>query len=127
MEEERTFPADPMHLADVRRFIRECASQSGFQGSLDDLLLSVSEAAANAVAHSGSPRFRVAWRSAGDEVEITVEDDGIFRRRAGAPELDGVSHRGLLIIAATVDEVQLIKGVRRSPGTTVKMVKRAGS
>jgi anti-sigma regulatory factor (Ser/Thr protein kinase) len=121
----KTFPAEPSQLTEVRRFVRTCAMESGYRGELNDLLLAVSEAAANAVAHSGSTEFRVTWRLEGDGVEVTVDDDGKFRRRAGASELDGIAHRGLQIIAATMDEVQVVKGGQTAPGTRVRLVQRA--
>ena len=121
----RTFVADADELTEVRRFVRDCATQTGYDGDLDDLLLAVSEAAANAVAHSGSTEFRVSWRLDGRGVEITVDDDGRFVQHAGAPELDGVGHRGMQIMAATMDEVQLVKGGHGVRGTSVRLVQRA--
>jgi anti-sigma regulatory factor (Ser/Thr protein kinase) len=86
---------------------------------LPDLLIAVSEAAANAILHSGTEEFRVSWRSTQDRVRITVEDDGIFVDRVPVPEIDGVAHRGISLMAATMDELSLTEGRRDRPGTRV--------
>jgi anti-sigma regulatory factor (Ser/Thr protein kinase) len=96
---------------------------------LPDLLIAASEAAANAILHSGTKEFRVTWRSTRERVEITVEDDGIFLDTVPLPEIDGIGHRGISLMAATMDELSLIEGRRDRPGTRVRLVKvlrRAG-
>jgi serine/threonine-protein kinase RsbW len=121
---QRSFPARPEALSDVRRFIRESAAASSVQGDVDDLLLAVSEAAANAIRHSGTRQFRVRWRRSGQSVTVEVEDDGVFVDRVGVPEIDGTGHRGLQIMAAMLDGVALDKGVPGERGTRVRLVKR---
>ncbi len=124
---QRSFPARSEALSDVRRFIRESAVASGVHGDVDDLLLAVSEAAANAIRHSGTERFRVRWRRSGQSVTVEVEDDGVFIDRVGVPELDGAGHRGLQIMAAMTDGVALDKGIAVERGTRVRLVKRIGA
>jgi serine/threonine-protein kinase RsbW len=121
---QRSFPARTEALFDVRRFIRESAAASGVREEVDDLLLAVSEAAANAIRHSGTQRFRVRWRRSGRVVTVEVEDDGVFVDRMGVPELDGIGHRGLKIMAAMLDGVALDKGVAGERGTRVRLTKR---
>jgi anti-sigma regulatory factor (Ser/Thr protein kinase) len=111
----------------VRRFVIECARGGPFEPVLDDLLIAVSEASANAVLHSGTAEFRVTWRSEPGAVEITVEDDGIYRGGVSLPEIDGTGHRGIHLMAATMNEVALIRGTRSQPGTTVRLVKSVRS
>jgi anti-sigma regulatory factor (Ser/Thr protein kinase) len=123
MERTRTFPADSGRLADVRRFVTECARGGPFEPVLDDLLIAVSEASANAVLHSGTAEFRVTWRSEADAVEITVEDDGVYHGGVSLPEIDRTGHRGIHLMAATMNEVALIRGTPGHPGTTVRLVK----
>jgi anti-sigma regulatory factor (Ser/Thr protein kinase) len=121
---QRSFPARPEALADVRRFIRESAAASNVQDDVEDLLLAVSEAAANAVRHSGADRFRVRWRRSGNAVTVDVEDDGVFVEHVAVHELDGSGHRGLQIMAAMIDGVALDKGIAGVRGTRVRLVKR---
>ena len=124
MKDQRVFPADPTEVGEVRQFIAECARRASMSHVLPDLLIAVSEAAANAILHSGTEEFRVSWRSAGDRVRITIEDDGIFVDRVSVPEIDGVAHRGISLMAATMDQLSLTEGRRDDPGTRVELVKR---
>jgi hypothetical protein len=57
-------------------------------------------------------------------VTVEVEDDGVFVDRMGVPELDGIGHRGLKIMAAMLDGVALDKGVAGERGTRVRLTKR---
>ena len=111
-------------LADVRRFIRESAAQSGVHDEVDDLLLAVCEAASNAIRHSASERFRVRWRRSEQSVTVDVEDDGAFVEHVAVHEPDGAGHRGLQIMAAMLDGVALDKGIAGGTGTRVRLVKR---
>jgi anti-sigma regulatory factor (Ser/Thr protein kinase) len=120
----RSFETHPSQLRRVRVFITECARGGPFEPYLDDLLIAASEASANAVAHSGSDRFSVTWDPRPDSVCIVVEDQGIYQRRVSLPEIDGTAHRGIHLIAATMNEVTLTRGTRKRPGTTVRMVRR---
>ena len=123
MNERRVFPADRRQVGEVRRFIAACAEAAEMSDVLPDLLIAASEAAANAILHSGTREFRVIWRSTEDLVEITVEDDGMFVDRVPLPEIDGIAHRGISLMAAAMDELSLVEGRTGRPGTRVKMVK----
>jgi anti-sigma regulatory factor (Ser/Thr protein kinase) len=125
------FPAVPASLADVRRFVREHAARSGLSDrGRDELVLAVSEAATNAVRHSGSSTMRLRWRANGRRVVVTVEDRGIFRPGRPAPgEQRSIEPRmpggyGLTLMSASTDELHLREGFEGSPGTRVRLVKR---
>ncbi len=119
----RTFPARRAILADVRRFVASCADRDGFSEHRDALLLSVSEACANAILHSDAREVTVAWSALPDRVEITVRDDGTFRRRLPRPELDKDGHRGIPLMMALLDQVRISGGTTARPGTTVQLTK----
>jgi len=123
VHETQTFPATPEQLREIRGFIWRCATRDSFSSVVGDLLIAVTEASANAVLHAGSPIVRVSWNPQGDRVEVTVEDEGVFAARVGAPELDGVGHRGIQLMAATMDEVTIAQGSVDRPGTGVRLVK----
>lgn len=127
MHETQTFPATPEQLRQIRGFISRCAIRDSFSSVVDDLLIAVSEASANAVLHAGSPVVKVSWKPSGDRVEVTVEDEGVFVARAGIPEIDGVGHRGIMLMTAVMDEVTIAKGSAERPGTGVRLVKRKAS
>ncbi len=124
MIEEQRFPAQPDQLVHVRNFIARRALADSFSATLPDLLIAVSEACANAIVHSGTSDMVVRWMPEGDTVRITVEDHGIFRPNISVPELDGIGHRGIHLMLASMDEVAIRQGTREHPGTTVKLVKR---
>jgi len=125
--QQRTFPADPAQVTEVRRFVSECARSAAVTDLLPDLLIAASEAAANAILHSGTTEFRIIWRSTPTRVEITIEDDGLFVDGVSIPEIDGVAHRGISLMAATMDELSLVEGRDERPGTTVQLVKIVSS
>jgi serine/threonine-protein kinase RsbW len=120
----QTFPALPSALYEVRKFVREQAEQAGLSPStVNDVVLAVSEACANAVLHSGSTEMEVEWRLVGECVEATVTDRGTFVRRVPIPEFDRTSGHGIPLMMALMDEVGVKEGSKRTPGTTVRLVK----
>jgi anti-sigma regulatory factor (Ser/Thr protein kinase) len=126
--EARTFDADPESLAGVRVFIRERAAEAGVsERTRDDLLLAATEAAANAILHSGTRSFEVVWRSRPDAVSIEVRDQGTYRRRVRVPSVEGPGGFGIPLMAALTDELEIREGTLRRPGTSVKLVKRRSS
>jgi serine/threonine-protein kinase RsbW len=117
------FRAHPSQLTEIRARIRELATQSGLsEDRIDDLVLAVSEACANAIVHSGSDQIGLVWRELDGRIEIQVEDAGIFRRRVPMPEVDGVGGHGIPLMMALVDEIAIREGTARRPGTRVRLV-----
>jgi anti-sigma regulatory factor (Ser/Thr protein kinase) len=113
-------------LPEVRRFVADEAVRLAFATAIADLQLAVTEACANSILHSGTDEIRVAIRPVGSCLEITVEDDGIYRQEVPFPELDGQGHRGLHLMAAMVDDFSLRRGTANRQGTTVRLLKCRG-
>jgi anti-sigma regulatory factor (Ser/Thr protein kinase) len=124
----RSFHADPGELAEVRRFVRQSAEEARLPDETTaDLVLSVYEAAANSILHSGSDRFHLRWRALEDRVEIEIQDEGVFRRRVRVPLLEGRGGLGIPLMMSFTDEFELHEGTPSRPGTRVRLVKfRAG-
>ena len=122
----RAFDADRSVLPAVRRFVVAEASRLTFSGSVDDLMLAVTEACANSILHSRTEEIRVSLTRVGSCLEITVEDDGIYEPTLPAPEVDGRGHRGLPLMAAMVDDFSLRRGTEERQGTVVRLMKCKG-
>lgn len=119
----RTFRAHPSALHDIRSFVRDQAAEGGFRSALvDDLVLAVSEACANAIVHTNSPSVDVRCTLSSEVLLIEVRDEGIFRRRVAMPEFDGHG-RGIPLMAALVDELTIKEGTPERPGTLVRLLK----
>src|SRR5947207_3064136 len=100
------FPALPSALYEVRRFVRREAEMSGLpMAAINDIVLAVSEACANAVLHSGSDVMLVTWRPGGDCVEVEIQDRGVFLRRVPIPEIDRTRGHGIPSTMARVAPV----------------------
>jgi anti-sigma regulatory factor (Ser/Thr protein kinase) len=121
--EARAFIAESKVLSDIRKFVATEADRLTFSRFVNDLQLAVTEACANAILHSGTEEIRVTIKPTGSCLEITVEDDGIYRRTVPVPELDGQGHRGLHLMAAMVDDFSLRRGTEEHHGTRVTLVK----
>jgi len=120
----QTYEADSSSLlADVRRFVASESKAYLAQPMIHDLELAVTEACANAIRHSGSNEIRVTVQVDGTCVEITVEDDGVYRMSLPVVQGDAGSHRGLYLMAAMVDDFSLHRGTAANAGTTVRLLK----
>lgn len=123
---DRTFPAVPESLFDIRDHVRGLAERAGLsERAMEDLVLAVSEASANAVIHSGSSTVRIRWVPRDDGVQVEVADDGVFRNRVRVPSVEGAGGFGIPLMAALSDELSIVEGTGRRPGTTVRLVKRS--
>ncbi|MGY1700227.1 SpoIIE family protein phosphatase [Geodermatophilus sp. SYSU D00766] len=120
-------PADPVRLPEVRRAVRRWAPEAALHpDAIEDLLLALGEATGNAVEHAyrdaGVPgRMLVELDLDGDgDVAVKVADTGTWR----PPPADrGFRGRGLQIIAALADDVDLAPG---PAGTTLRFVSPSG-
>lgn len=93
------FEADPTTVRRAREFIRRLMREWGSQHLSDDAALVVTELAANAVVHAGTP-YEVRVKRSEGHVRIEVADSG-----AGTPEPQPLSDtaesgRGLVLISA---------------------------
>jgi anti-sigma regulatory factor (Ser/Thr protein kinase) len=119
----RSFRAHPSALHEVRDFVRDLVQGQRFPPAIvDDMVLAVSEAAANVIVHTNSPMIELAATATAAQIEIQVRDTGIFRRRLPMPELNGHG-RGVPLMMAVTDEMDIKLGTPIRPGTVVKLVK----
>jgi anti-sigma regulatory factor (Ser/Thr protein kinase) len=117
--------ATPLGYRDDLRGVRDAvagrAAEAGLApGRIADLVLAVSEVAANTLRHTQGPGTLRVWR-AGDEIICQVSDSGqitdplVGRRR---PDGDSFRHGGLWVVNQVCDLVELRSG---PDGTTVRM------
>ncbi len=115
-----TLPARPNVLGGLRNTLGRWLQAAGAnENELFDITLSASEAATNAIEHAYGAReasFTVRCEHDGQEVTVTVRDDG--RWRTARPQGGG---RGLEIMRALVDSVTIDSD---DAGTVVTMTKR---
>ncbi|HEX4833485.1 MAG TPA: ATP-binding protein [Trebonia sp.] len=109
------------NLSEVRAKVRSYAKRAGLsEARLNDLVIAVSEAAANTVRHARSPGTLDMWH---DEHEIVCEirDQGVItdplagKRR---PASDALAGHGLWLVHQLCDLVELLSG---DSGTTIRM------
>jgi serine/threonine-protein kinase RsbW len=118
MRRELWLPATPESAATARAFVRDIAVEHGLESCVDDLMLAASEAVSNAVLHGcpcSSDGILVAVEPADGRIEVEVCDCGTFTPRQGEPDPLGMNGRGLPIIAAVADRVELVP----EPGRTM--------
>ena len=127
LEEARVFASGSSGvLREIRAFVASSAGERLPEDAIEDLKLAVTEAAANALRHSGSEHVRVSVVIDGGCVRVVVEDDGVYQATLRAVDGDLEGHRGFAIIAAMVDEFSLRRGTSGGSGTVVRMLKCAG-
>jgi len=113
-----TFRSD---LAQVRALVLQNARQAGLpEDRANDLVLAVSEVAANTLRHTRSAGTLAVWSNA-DEIVCEVHDEGTITdpevgTRKPAPDASG--GHGLWIVRKVCDLVELASD---SNGTTVRM------
>jgi anti-sigma regulatory factor (Ser/Thr protein kinase) len=108
-------------LAGVRAVVQEYASGAGLAESrVIDLVLAVSEVAANTIRHAKSPGALTMWHDA-SEVVCQIHDEGVItdplagRRR---PSLEASGGHGLWIVSQVCDKVEISSG---EAGTTIRL------
>jgi anti-sigma regulatory factor (Ser/Thr protein kinase) len=113
-----TFSTD---LSAVRALVHRRAQEAGLSESRAiDLVLAVSEVAANTIRHAGSPGTLDIWLDH-DEIICQVHDKGIItdplagKRR---PSEDAMGGHGLWLVNQVCDQVELESG---TAGTTIRL------
>ena len=108
-------------LAAVRAVVYRCALEAGLPESRAiDLVLAVSEVAANTVRHAKSPGSLKIWHDT-EEIVCQIQDEGVIadplagRRR---PSLDAMGGHGLWIVNQVCDEVEMCSD---ETGTTIRL------
>jgi len=120
----KSFRAHPSALFEIRQFVRDRAAAASLAEPItNDLLLAVSEAAANSIIHTTTADIELRWSIDGACIAIEVHDRGIFKKRVRMPELEGEGGHGIQLMMALVDQVAIEEGTRRRPGTMVRLVK----
>jgi anti-sigma regulatory factor (Ser/Thr protein kinase) len=113
-----TYQAD---LSRVRALVLGQAQDAGLaEERASDLVLAVSEVAANTLRHTRSPGILTIWRDQ-DEIICEIRDQGIItdpRPGQVKPGLDAPGGHGLWLVNQVCDRVELISG---ATGTTVRM------
>lgn len=108
-------------LSQVRALVMKHALDAGLPDPrANDLVLAVSEAAANTLRHTRSPGTLTIWHSP-DEIICEIHDDGVITdplagRRMPAP--DALGGHGLWLVHQVCDLVELRSD---STGTTIRM------
>ena len=121
-----TFSARTENLHRIRAYVRDEVGRAGLEGpAVDDLVLAVSEACANAALYSEGSEIRVRIDAAKGRVQVVVEDEGVFKARIPIPAIDGRGGRGIPLMIALMDEVSIREGKDDAPGTVVRLVKYA--
>jgi anti-sigma regulatory factor (Ser/Thr protein kinase) len=104
----------------ARAFVRHALRSGGAPlDVIDRVELAVAEACNNAILHSGSAVFTVRVVVEGDRAVVAVADDGAGfdpPRNPTMPAPDAIGHRGLALMRALVDHVDVSS---TAAGTTV--------
>jgi serine/threonine-protein kinase RsbW len=129
MTRQTWLPATPASAGTARFIVREAASEVGLPGeSTWDLMLAATEAVTNAVQHGKAwPNDCIlfATRPCQRGLQVEVADLGTFDSTLEPAPLDATSGRGVQIIAALVDRLEVRRG---DGGTLVRFEKhRAAS
>ncbi|HUK78408.1 MAG TPA: ATP-binding protein [Thermoleophilia bacterium] len=121
-----TVPMDAGNLADLRwRAWSYLTAATIAPGMVEDILIALHEAVANALAHSASATpIRVRLRATRTRVTVEVADEGVGIDAAvhlppRPPSLLAEGGRGLFMIWTLMNSVRLVD----SPGTHLVMVK----
>jgi anti-sigma regulatory factor (Ser/Thr protein kinase) len=108
-------------LAKVRALVLQQARAAGLaEGRATDLVLAVSEVAANTVRHAKSPGSLKIWYDA-DEIVCQIQDEGtIHDPLAGQrrPPIDAMGGHGLWIVHQVCDDVEMRSD---EAGTTIRL------
>jgi anti-sigma regulatory factor (Ser/Thr protein kinase) len=108
-------------LAAVRAVVYRYAKQAGLpEHRAIDLVLAVSEVAANTVRHAKSPGSLKIWYDT-QEIICQIQDDGIIRDSLAGqrrPSLDAMGGHGLWIVRQVCDDVEMHSD---ESGTTIRL------
>jgi len=100
--------ADTSHLADVRSFVEQVATELALDFErVFDLKVAVSEACANALEHAGcgAAQLEVSASVQAERLTFVVSDAGLFRPPAAARAEIGSRGLGLPLMVTLMDEV----------------------
>lgn len=111
---ETWLPAGPASVGLARAIVCKAAAEAGLDGERTwDLMLATSEAVANAVEHGEAwPNdcILLTTEPADRGLRVEVSDRGVFDSALEPAPLDSTSGRGIPIIAAVVDRLEVSGG-----------------
>ena len=128
MRQFRKFPRPPpdyaaslvyrANLREVRDFVRTRAARAGLRSSRAcDLVLAVSELAANTLRHTESDGLLQVWSWPG-ELICQIRDSGHFPDRPIPPPTEDGHGHGLRVVHQVCDFVEICTG---ASGTTIRL------
>jgi serine/threonine-protein kinase RsbW len=124
MKRETWLPAAPASAGEARLIVRHAAAEAGLdRGRAWDLMLATSEAVANAVQHGKAwpdNRILLTTESCPRGLRVEVSDRGTFDSESAPASVEAESGRGIPIIAAVVDHLEVQQG---NGGTLVRFEK----
>lgn len=126
MERATWLPATPAGVPQARAIVRDVADELRLDGKIKwELMLATSEAFSNAVEH-GSPcdprGILVQVETRDGRVGVEVRDyGGGYRERRGSRKEPGLGGRGMPIIAALMDQLEVVPD---AGATRVRFAKR---
>jgi anti-sigma regulatory factor (Ser/Thr protein kinase) len=124
-----TFRADGSAVSEVRMFVRARAEQANLPAdTTGDLLIGVSEACNEMLAHEQAATLLVSWWAHDDVVEIRLKDEDVIASLHIVQEFEdegGFGNGGLGFphIFAFVDEYTVRPGTSEHPSTTIRLIK----
>ena len=114
MKRQAWLPATPASARAARSLVREAAAEAGLEGEPAwDLMLATTEAVANAVTHGKTwPNDCILFVTAPCPRGLSVQvcDLGTFDSTLEPAPLEATSGRGMQIIAALVDRLEVTSG-----------------
>ena len=126
MKRETWLEAAPASARQARAIVREAATKAGLNGDCTwDLMLATTEAVANAVQHGKAwPNecILLTTESCEGGLRVEISDCGSFDSDFEPATVDSITGRGIPIIAAMVDRLEVLNGNGR---TRVRFEKHA--
>jgi serine/threonine-protein kinase RsbW len=128
MRHETWLPAVPASARVARSIVREAATEAGLDGDGTwDLVLATTEAFTNAIQHGrawANECILLTTEPCPGGLRVEVTDCGTFDSRLEPTPIDATSGRGIPIIAAVVDRLEVQNGSGR---TLVRFERHAGA
>jgi serine/threonine-protein kinase RsbW len=118
MRHETWLPAVPASARVARSLVRDAATEVGLDSDRTwDLMLATSEAFANAIQHGrawSNECILLTTEPCAGGLRVEVTDCGSFAGTPGPTSIDSTSGRGIPIIAAVVDNLEVQNGNGRT-------------
>jgi serine/threonine-protein kinase RsbW len=118
MRQDTWLPAVPASARVARGIVRDAAAEVGLSDNrVWDLTLATSEAFANAIQHGrawANECILLSTEPCPGGLRVEVTDCGAFNRSLGPTPMDATSGRGIPIIAAVVDHLEVQNGNGRT-------------